>query len=70
MTGVIEGCGEDSLSQIGAPSLMEKVHFPRKTQEIKVQNTLLCIFLSPQGGQVMTRAQAGGNELSSGENVG
>ena len=46
---------------------MEMVHFLRKTQEIKVHNTHLSIFLSPLGGQAM---QAGGNELSSGENVG
>ena len=46
---------------------MEMVHFLRKTQESKVQNTLLFIFLSPLGGQVM---QAGGNELSFGENMG
>ena len=46
---------------------MEMVHFLRKTQEIKVHNTLLSIFLSPLGGQAK---QAGGNELSFGENVG
>ena len=65
--GVIEGCGEDSLSQILGPLLIEMVHFLRKTQEIKVHNTLLSIFHSPLGGQAK---QAGGNELSFGENVG